>query len=90
MAKFKVTHRIVFTPVKGTPQVWDVMLMPEDEHGCRSAAYTRAEYGDRHWYNCAAPSDWERDGKGRWWFQGEAAPGNGTVTVTLRNEVQHG
>lgn len=83
MAKFQVTHRIIFTPVKGTPQVWDVMLM--DEGDVRSAAYTRAEYGDRHWYNCAAPSDWERDAQGRWWFEGEAALGNGTVTVSANN-----
>ena len=65
---FQVTHRIVFTPVKGTPQVWDVMLMPDedDDQGIR-AAYTRAEF------DCVAPSDWERDAHGRWWFQGEAA-----------------
>ncbi len=85
---FQVTHRILFTPVKGTQQVWDVMLMGEGEG--RSHAYTKAEFGDRHWYNCAAPSDWERDAHGRWWFYGKAALGNGTVTVTRRNEVQHG
>ena len=78
MAKFQVTHRIVFTPVKGTPQIWHVMLMPdehEDDQGIR-AAYTRAEF------DCVAPSDWERDAQGRWWFQGQAAPGCGTVTVS--------
>lgn len=79
---FQATHRITFVSVNGSREVWDVMLM-EGEEG-RSAAYTRAEF------NCAAPSDWERDAQGRWWFQGEAAPGNGTVTVTPRNEVQHG
>jgi len=78
--KFRATHRITFVSVNGSHEVWDVMLMPE-EHGCMSAAYTRAEFGDRHWYDCVAPSDWERDAQGRWWFQGEAASGNGTVTV---------
>ena len=74
--KFKATHRIVFTSVNGSREFWNVMLMPDND-GYRSAAYTRAEY------DCVAPSDWERDKQGRWWFQGEATPGNGTVTVEL-------
>ena len=80
--KFKTTHRIVFTSVNGSREFWNVMLMPHDG-GCRAAAYTKEEFGDRHWYDCVAPSDWERDKQGRWWFQGEATPGNGTVTVEL-------
>ena len=77
--QFEVTHKITYAPVKGAPQIWDVMLMPDehedDDQGIR-AAYTRAEF------DCVAPSDWERDAQGRWWFQGQAALGNGTVTVS--------
>ena len=31
--KFQVTHRIVFLPAKGTPQVWDVMLLDAPGNG---------------------------------------------------------
>ena len=69
MTDFKPTHKIVvFTPRTGKSQTWPVMLV-------NSVGYTFAEWTG------GADADWELV-DGQWRFQGDAAPWNGTVTVT--------
>ena len=68
---FSPTHRIVFTPVQGPVETYEVMVWPS------GVAYTREEW------DAAEAADWEVSEEGEWTCLGEATPGgaNGIVKV---------
>ena|GEM_PF-2793940 len=66
--QFQATHRITFAPVSGKPERFDVM----EREG---SLYTQTEWV------ASVGADWTIDNERHVWFQGQAAPGNGTVRV---------
>ena len=68
MAQWTPTHKITFRPVQGDPEETIVALV-------EGVAYTIEEW------EAESSADWERAEDGSWLFQGQAAPGNGTVEV---------
>ena len=73
------THRITCTPKREASRTFEVMAfdLGYDHPGPgRYALFTRDEW------EAGTPPEWTMDSDGKAWFQGEAAPGEGSATVT--------